>query len=218
MIRAVVRSLLLILFSALASCASARPFDVPRQEIPAARFEPVTEGQDSSGLQRVNAERLAVAKARFRDLDPKGWQGSGPWWLRYGARLVPYVDGQTVLVAIGEAPAASNGAGQVSGAFGGSGAAGAVDGELAVRRAAAAERAREGAERAFQALLGKVAHSRARALPPEGPRLRRVSIDAFFEHGGRTWALALCDRDCLEASGRAARVNLSGVPLQPGEP
>jgi hypothetical protein len=196
----VARSLarLALAWLALGAAGCATPFEAPRQQIPAVRFEPVTEATDPSALQRLNEDRLSAAKQRFRDLDPKGWEGTGPWWLRYTSLLVTWVDGQTVLIAVG---AVDEGA------------------DAATRHAAAAERARAEAERAFQSVLGKVLQTRAKPVPlPADARLRRVAIDAFFEHGPRTWALALCDRDCLEASGRAARVNLSGVALQPGEP
>ena len=66
---------------------------------------------------------------------------------------------------------------------------------------------------------------RIEALPPWGPKgeIQRFSVDgtptdAVYDWSGRTWVLLLCDADCLEASGRAARVSLSGVALQPGEP
>jgi hypothetical protein len=176
----------------LAACAGPR-FETPRQEIPQARFEPVIEGTDSAALRRTNEERLAAARARFRDLDPRGWQGSGPWWLRYKSQLVTHVDGQTVLVAVGEADG---------------------PGEQPARRAAAESNGRAEAERAFRAVLGKVSQGKK----PGEARLRRAVVDAVYEWGGRTWVLLLCDNDCLEASGRAARVSLSGIALQPGEP
>lgn len=178
------------------SCAAPR-FELPRQEIPQARFEPVVEGADSAVLRRTNAERLAAARARFRDLDPKGWQGSGPWWLRYKSQLVTHVDGQTVLVAVGEAE------GQT---------------DAAARKASAETQGRAEAVRAFHALLLKVAQGKAHKPVPGETRLRRAAVDAVYEWSGRTWVLLLCDNDCLEASGRAARVSLSGVALQPGEP
>jgi hypothetical protein len=171
-----------------AACASSSS----RREVPAVRFEPVTSGEPAA-VRRQNEDRLAAAKERFRDLDPKAWSGGGPWWISSRARLVPYLDGQTVLVAVGESKYGD--------------------------RAAAAERARAEAGRAFQAVVARLPRGRGgeRPLPSEA-RLRQVEIDAFFDRGGRTWALALCDRGCLEASGRASRVSLSSVALAPGEP
>jgi hypothetical protein len=182
----------------LAACAAPR-FEQPRQEIPQARFEPIVtlEGGDSAALRRTNEERLAAARARFRDLDAKNWQGSGPWWLRYKSQLVTHVDGQTVLVAVGEADAPA---------------------DPIARRGAAEAQGRAEAERAFRAVLAKVSQGKAGKQPAGEARLRRAAVDAVYEWSGRTWVLLLCDNDCLEASGRAARVSLSGVALQPGEP
>jgi hypothetical protein len=180
----------------LAACAGPR-FELPRQEIPQARFEPVLEGADSASLRRTNEERLAAARAGFRDLDPKGWQGSGPWWLRYKSQLVTHVDGQTVLVAVGEADSPA---------------------EPGARRSIAEALGRTEAERAFRSVLAKVAQGKGGKPAAGEARLRRAAVDAVYEWNGRTWVLLLCDNDCLEASGRAARVSLSGVALQPGDP
>jgi hypothetical protein len=187
------------LAATLAACAAAPRFEAPRQEIPQARFEPAltTLGGDSAALRRTNEERLAAARARFRDLDPKNWQGSGPWWLRYRSQLVTHVDGQTALVAVGEADGPA---------------------EPVARKAAAEALGRAEAERAFRSVLAKVSQGKSGRPPTSEARLRRAAVDAVYEWNGRTWVLLVCDNDCLEASGRAARVSLSGVALQPGEP
>jgi hypothetical protein len=185
------------------ACASVRPFEQPRQAMPQARFVPLTElpGEPGEGsLRRANEQRLSAAKEAFRDLDPQGWQGTGPWWLRETVKLVPYVDGQTVLIAVGEA---KREAGMTKEA----------------RRLAAEERARSEAAKAFRAIITRVAGGRpSHAAPPAEHRLKRAVADSTFEHGDRAWVLLVCDRDCLESNGRAAKVTLSGVALVPGEP
>lgn len=185
------------------ACASPRPFTPPRQPMPEVRFVPLTElpGDPGEGaLRRANEQRLASAKEAFRDLDPHGWQGSGPWWLRETAKLVHYVDGQTVLIAVGEATQAAG------------------DTKEALRQAAE-ERARAEAAKAFRAIIARVAGGRGPHAPaPAEHKLKRAVVDTFFEHGDRAWALLVCDRDCLESNGRAAKVTLSGVALVPGEP
>jgi hypothetical protein len=185
------------------ACASLRPFEPPRQSVPQVRFVPLMElpGEPGEGsLRRANEQRLSAAKEAFRDLDPQGWQGTGPWWLRETARLVQYVDGQTVLIAVGEATQAP---GMSKEAL----------------RLAAEERARVEAAKAFHAIITRVAGGRPSHAPaPAEHRLKRAVADSSFEYGDRAWVLLVCDRDCLESNGRAAKVTLGGVALVPGEP
>lgn len=194
---------------ALGACAR-RPYEQPRQAVPAARYEPLAElppdpsgaGTAPDALRKVNEERLRAAKERFRDLDARLWEGSGPWWLRYSSQLVHWVDGQTVLVGVGKVDPVEEGA--------------AGDPR---RLRLAGERARAEVAKGFRALAGKVAAAKGVPLAVNGElRLKRVAIEATFEAAGHTWALALCDRDCLEANGRAVRVTLAGAALAPGEP
>lgn len=207
------RALALALASAaaLALGACARPhYEQPRQAIPTVRYEPLAElppdptgaGVAPDALRKANEERLRAAKERFRDLDPRLWQGSGPWWLRYSSQLVHWVDGQTVLVGVGKVDPAEEGA--------------AGDPK---RLRLAGERARAEVAKGFRTVAGKVAAAKGIPLALNGElRLKRVAIEATFEGSGHTWALAICDRDCLEANGRAVRVTLAGAALAPGEP
>ncbi|MBS2024717.1 MAG: hypothetical protein JST92_20140 [Deltaproteobacteria bacterium] len=184
--------------AALCACAGQGAFVLPKQPIPTVHFDPLTSAPEGTDLRKANEERLAAAREQFRDLDAKRWDGSGPWWIRETTRLVTWVDGQTVLIAVAEAPAEAS---------------------AAQRKLLASEKAKAEAGKAFKSLAARVAQQKGTAVTvPAEVKLKRVQIESTFEFGERTWALALCDRECLEANGRAVRVTLAGVALVPGTP
>ncbi len=181
----------------LSACAGQGAFVVPKQPIPTVHFDPLTSAPEGTDLRKANEERLAAAREQFRDLDAKKWDGSGPWWIRETARLVTWVDGQTVLIAVAEANDTSSDK----------------------RKLAASDKAKLEAGKAFKTLAARVAQQKGTAVTvPAEVKMKRVQIESTYEFGERTWALALCDRECLEANGRAVRVTLAGVALVPGAP
>ncbi|MCB9655355.1 MAG: hypothetical protein H6729_14645 [Deltaproteobacteria bacterium] len=156
----------------------------------AAALQKIREMKTHALERRAETTELKTLKRRFADLDPAHWTRGEPWWVGLSASVVPFVDGEKVLVGTA---VASPTPGQ--------------DGSSSLRRTQASDRARAALA---QALSLRVQKAPQGTISTSEIKLIGVTIEAIFERGADTYALALCDQECIQRT----TASMNAVPTQ----
>jgi hypothetical protein len=129
----------------------------------------------------ADAAALAKLDKQFIDTDPSAWRGDGPWWANVGTSVVPYIDGEEVLIATATDDSKSSD----------------------LRRARSQELARANLARFFATRI----HRQGPLTETEAEAVIRYSRVTMLDRRGTTSALAICDQECVKRSEAALAPN-----------